>query len=64
MNERERLLPIKELAAALGRARSYVAAMKAAGFVMPGGMATVSEARAWLARNPPPKSRLKFRAVA
>jgi hypothetical protein len=63
ITEREKLLTIKELAAAIGRARSYVAAMKSRGFPMPGGTASVSEARAWQARNPPPKSRKVFRTV-
>ena len=60
----ERLLTTKELAAALGRNRTYVVAMKRAGFVMPGGLATVTEARAWLVRNPCPRSRVQFRAAA
>jgi predicted sugar kinase len=60
----EQLLTIKELAATLGRSRTYVAAMKRAGFMMPGGQATLSEARAWLARNPPPRSRKLFLSKA
>lgn len=51
------LLAIKELADALRKHRSYVDQMKARGFEMPGGTATISEARAWLVRNPAPKSR-------
>ena len=39
------LLTIKELAAALKRSRFYVHAMKRRGFQMPGGVATVAEAR-------------------
>jgi hypothetical protein len=45
-------LTIKELAFELNHGRGYVHAMKAAGFRMPGGMATVAEAREWLAANP------------
>jgi len=51
------LLTIKELAAALKRSRFYVLAMKRRGFQMPGGVATVAEARRWLAQNPKPMSR-------
>lgn len=57
------LLTSKELAAALGHHRNYVDAMKRAGFQMPGGMATVDEARAWLARNPPPRARRREHAL-
>lgn len=46
------LLYIKELAAALRKSRTYVHAMKKAGFSMPGGTATLEEARAWLRANP------------
>lgn len=52
----EKLLTIDELASALGRSRRYVAYMRARGFQMPGNLATVSEARAWLARNVAPCS--------
>lgn len=62
--EHSQLLKIKELAAALRRPRSYVHAMKRRGFVMPGGTATLSEARAWLARNPAPRSEVEFRPAA
>ena len=58
------LLTPKELAAALGRARTYVYAMKRAGFSMPGNRATVDEARSFLARNPPPRSRGTIRNSA
>lgn len=58
------LLTIKELAAALGKNRTYVAAMKRRGFTMSGGLATVTEARAWLVRNPPPRSRKEFQVAA
>lgn len=50
------LLTIKELAAALKKDRRYVSYMKRMGFIMPGGVATVEEARSWLARNPSPRS--------
>lgn len=48
----ERLLYPEELADELRRNRTYVFAMKKAGFVMPGGTATVSEARTWLRAHP------------
>jgi hypothetical protein len=51
------LLSIKELADAFRKHRSYVDAMKARGFSMPGGTATIDEARSFLVRNPAPKSR-------
>lgn len=41
-----------ELAKALRCCRTYVEAMKRGGFVMPGGRATVSEARQWLREHP------------
>jgi hypothetical protein len=55
----ERLLTPKELAYALRKARSYVYAMKRRGFPMPGGTARLSEARAWLVRNPKPRGRVR-----
>lgn len=58
----EKLLSVCELAFEMGRSVRYVYAMRANGFLMPGGRATVSEARAWLVRNPPPTSR-RFRKV-
>lgn len=54
----DELLTCKELAERLRRAPSYIYAMRARGFAMPGGRATLAEARAWLIRNPAPKSRL------
>lgn len=51
------LMTRKELALALRRSVRFVDYMKAKGFMMPGGMATVAEARAWLARNPAPSPR-------
>ncbi len=58
------LLGAKQLAGALGRHRNYIDAMKRAGFIMPGGLATLAEARRWLARNPPPRSRRAFGSAA
>lgn len=60
----ENLLAIKELAAELKVSRRFVTYMKARGFQMPGGRATVSEARGWLARNPAPCSKREFKAAA
>lgn len=42
----------KELAGALKRAPGFVYAMRKAGFEMPGGMATLEEARDWLRLHP------------
>lgn len=53
----EPLLTRKELAAALKRHVSYVSAMKSKGFKMPGGTATLSEARAFLRRVKWPRAR-------
>jgi hypothetical protein len=64
MNEkvpREQLLSIKELAFTLRRSQNYIFAMKRHGFKMPGHQATLRAALAWLARNPPPRSRLKWK---
>lgn len=52
MSEQENLLFADELAGALRRSRGYICAMKAAGFEMPGGTASVNEARAWLRSHP------------
>ncbi len=49
------LLTSKEIAAALRRNVSYVYAMKRRGFDMPGGRATLDEARSWLRLNPAPR---------
>ena len=47
------LLYPQDLAEALGkRSRTYIYAMKKAGFRMPGGTATFEEARDWLRNNP------------
>lgn len=64
MNDHHQLLTMKELGAALRRPRSYIQAMKSRGFKMPGGQATLNEARAWLARNPPPRSKKTFLPAA
>ena len=44
----DKRLGIKELARALGYHRDYIAAMRRAGFIMPGRKATIKDARAWL----------------
>lgn len=46
------LLMVKELADKLRRHENYVYRMRAAGFVMPGGTATLDQARLWLMMNP------------
>ena len=48
------LLTAKELAFELRRSYRYVRYMRKAGFQMPGGVATIAEARQWLERNHPP----------
>ncbi len=52
-SEHEELLTCKELAVLLKRHVSYVYAMRRAGFRMPGGTATLVEARQWLRRHRP-----------
>jgi hypothetical protein len=52
-------LTVKELADGLRRSIRYVFYMKARGFRMVGGMATLSEALAWIAKNPRPTSKPK-----
>ena len=52
MSESEKLLYPDELADALRRGRCYIYAMKKCGFSMPGGTATLAEARDWLRQNP------------
>lgn len=54
MTAADPLLTTKELAAKLGRCRHYVYWMRVNGFRMPGGTATLSEAREWLDKNPAP----------
>lgn len=51
----EKLLSRKELAAALGRAESYVDAMRKLGFEMPGKRAYLSRAVEFLKSNPTPR---------
>ena len=50
------LLTTKQLARMLKRHPNYVYAMRALGFPMPGGTATVDEAREWLRKHPRPRS--------
>lgn len=57
----EPLLTAKELAGALRKTVRYVYFMTANGFAMPGRVATLTEARRWLARNPAPCARPKKR---
>ena len=47
----ERLLTAKELAFALRRNPNYIYKLTCLGFRMPGGTATLSEARAFIASN-------------
>lgn len=56
--EHHKLLTTKELAEALRRAPSYVYKMRKLGFPMPGGVATISEAREWLTIHPNPRKRV------
>lgn len=53
----DELLSRKQLAHRLGRAISYVAAMLARGFPMPGRRCTLRQALDWLTDNPNPRSR-------
>ena len=55
----EPLFRPKELASLLRRNVSFVYKMKARGFVMPGGTATLTEAREWLRVNPQPRAAQK-----
>lgn len=50
--EKTEYLNATKLAVALGWSRCYVQAMKRAGFAMPGGRATIAEARDWHRQNP------------
>lgn len=52
-----RLIDQKGLAVALNRSRTFIAAMKARGFPMPGGRATIFQAVQWLIDNPNPRGR-------
>lgn len=49
------LLTPKELAGALKRNVSYVYAMRARGFSMPGNRGTLADALAWLTSHPQPR---------
>jgi len=49
---------VKELAGLLKRATSYVYAMRAQGFRMPGGRATLAQALQWLEENPNPRRKI------
>lgn len=46
------LLTVKELACALKKNSSYIYAMRAQGFLMPGGTATLGQAKMWLMMFP------------
>ncbi len=61
---KDELLTTKELAFALKRHRNYISEMKRAGFPMPGGRATLAEARAWFTANPRWRDRLPKRELA
>ena len=63
-SDAKKLLNGNELADALGRHRNYITFMRRRGFSMPGGLATIAEARAWLVRNPAPRSRKMFKSGA
>lgn len=52
IGRKSRRLSPKELAKSLEVSERYVRGMKAKGFRMPGGLATVSEALEWLEENP------------
>ena len=52
---------VKELAGLLKRATSYVYAMRAKGFEMPGGRATLQQAVDWLRENPHPRQNKRDR---
>jgi hypothetical protein len=54
----DRLFTVKELAGELKRSRRFVTWMRQRGFQMPGGTATLAEARDWLRANPKPTGRL------
>lgn len=54
---REKLYTAKELAWELRRSYKFVCLMRKRGFEMPGGTATVSEAREWLRIMPSPCAR-------
>jgi hypothetical protein len=60
-HQNEPLLCVKELAGRLGRNRTYVFAMRRMGFKMPGNVATLSSALAWLESHPKPRSGRKIK---
>lgn len=64
MTATEQLLTSKELAIALNRSLRYVRYMRAKGFEMPGNTATLTEARGWLVRNPPPRGKAPVHSCA
>jgi len=51
MTDWDKPCDVKELAAVLGRSRSYLDDMKTCGFIMPGGRATLRMAFGWLANH-------------
>lgn len=55
MKTPDTLLSCKELAFELGRGRTYIFAMKKAGFLMIGNRATLKSALLWLEINPRPR---------
>ena len=50
----DRLLSVKELAGALGRSERYIWYLRACGFQMPGGRASLREAKEFLLTCPHP----------
>lgn len=52
------LLTVKELAFELRKNASYVYAMRARGFKMPAGLATLNQALKWLDKHPSPRGKL------
>lgn len=54
--DQDTLLTAKELAAVFRVNVDYIYRMRKRGFVMPARLATVREARTWLALNPSPYS--------
>lgn len=59
MEKNNKRLSVCELADALGRSVRYVIYMKARGFIMIGGRATVPEALEFLEKTPKPCSNIK-----
>lgn len=50
------LLTVKELSISLKRSADFIYRMRAMGFPMPGGTATIEEARKWLLLHGCPRS--------